>query len=235
MRFQMLVAILFAVTLAVPANAADKLVLDTENYPPYQTKDDKGVVSGENVKTLTELFKRSGIAIEFKMDTWQKSYETARTTAGHGVFTTTRTPEREALFRWVGPLSVNRWVLLAKASNKIKIKKLEDAFVFKVGGVKEDVKTSYLEKLGAKVDAVADGADRAEVREGTGLRLVVRVGDVVADERPLPTQFAAVCHSSRTPKGRGNIRRTRRNASGDGPGAARPRRRARGEIGRAHV
>lgn len=162
MRFHRLVATVFAATISFPAFAADKLILDTEDYPPYQTKDEKGAVVGENVKTLTELFRRAGIGFEIKMNTWQQAYETARTTAGHGVFTTTRTPEREALFRWVGPLSVNRWVLLAKSSNKIQIKRLEDAFAFKIGGVKEDVKTTYLEKLGAKVDTVAEDAQNAK-------------------------------------------------------------------------
>ncbi len=161
MRWTKLVVALFAATLSLESFAADKIILDTEDYPPYQTKDAKGAIAGENVKIVTELFKRAGIPVEIKMDAWQKSYDAARKNPGHAVFTTTRTPERESLFQWVGPLSVSRSVLLAKASNKIQIKKLEDAFTYRIGGVKEDMKTVYLEKQGAKVDAVDQDAKNA--------------------------------------------------------------------------
>src|SRR5512137_64472 len=55
-----------------------------------------------------------------------------------------------------------------------------------------------LEAAGAHAE-VADASvhrrpHRTEVRQGTSLGLVVRVGDVVADERPLPTDVAATCH-----------------------------------------
>ncbi len=162
MRWTSLVVALFAATLSFESFAADKIILNTEDYPPYQTKDAKGAISGENVKIVTELFKRAGIPLEIKMDVWQKSYETARTNAGQAVFTTTRTPEREPLFHWVGPLSVSRSVLLAKVSKKIQITKLEEAFTYRIGGVKEDMKTIYLEKRGAKVDAIDQDAKNAK-------------------------------------------------------------------------
>ncbi len=162
MRLIPWVIALVSLSVSLRAAAADKIVLHTEDYPPYQTKDANGVVTGDNVKVVVELFKRAGIPIEIKMDTWKKSFEAAKKNAEQAVFSTTRNPEREALFKWVGPISVSRSVFMAKASRKIELKKLEDAFSYKIGGVKEDSKTLFLVKQGAKVDAVDQDAKNAK-------------------------------------------------------------------------
>lgn len=151
-----------SLTMSLRATAADKIVLHTEDYPPYQTKDEKGAISGDNVKVVTELFKRAGVPIEIKMDAWQKSFDAAKKNPGEGVFSTTRNAEREPHFKWVGPISVSRSVFMAKASNKIQIKKLEDAFAYKIGGVKSDSKTIFLTNQGAKVDTVDQDAKNAK-------------------------------------------------------------------------
>ncbi len=139
-----------------------KWILHTEDYPPYQTKGAKGGIDGENVKIVKEIMKKAGLAYELKMDTWDKSFETAKKKAYNGVFTAIRNGERESLFQWVGPISVTRWVLLAKKSKKIEIKEVADAFKFKIGGYQNDAKSQYLEKLGGVVDKVDDDAKNAK-------------------------------------------------------------------------
>lgn len=149
--------------VASPALAAGKnWVLHTEDYPPYQTKSAKGAIEGENVKIVKELFKRAGLKVDIKMDVWEKSFDAAKKTANQGVFTAIRSPEREKLFQWVGPISVTRWVLLAKKSKNVKINELTDAFKLKIGGVANDAKTQYLEKAGATVDKVDDDSKNAK-------------------------------------------------------------------------
>lgn len=143
------------------ALAGGKMVLNTEEYPPYQTLKD-GKIEGENVKVVRELFRRAGIPIEIRLDKWDKSFNAALDKVGQGVFTAIRNQEREKLFQWVGPISVTRWVLLAKKSKGIKIEKLEDAFKYRIGGYKDDAKTQYLVKAGATVEAVESDATNAK-------------------------------------------------------------------------
>jgi polar amino acid transport system substrate-binding protein len=144
------------------ARAADRFILNTEDYPPYQTKDAEGRIVGDNVKIVKELFRRAGIPIEIKLDSWEKSFESARKHANHGVFTTSRSPDREALFHWVGPLSVTRSVLLAKKSKKFVVKQLADLTSFRIGGVTNDSKTNYLEAQGIPVDKVDQDVKNAK-------------------------------------------------------------------------
>ena len=159
-------AALIAVTafLATPrqAAAAEKFILNTEEYPPYQFKNAKGEIDGDNVKIVRELCKRAGLSCEIKLDSWEKSFAAAKKHPGQGVFTAIRNQEREALFQWVGPISVTRWVLLAKQSKGIKIKEVGDSFKYKIGGYRNDAKSEYLEQLGAKVDKVDDDAKNAK-------------------------------------------------------------------------
>lgn len=62
------------------------------------------------------------------------------------VFSTTRTPEREALFKWVGPLVSNDWVFFAKKGSTIKINSLDDARKYSVGGYNGDATSEFLLK-----------------------------------------------------------------------------------------
>lgn len=136
-----------------------KLTLYTEVYPPYQTVV-QGQLEGLNVAALRELFRRTGIAVEFKLTTWEKAIDQARRQGDAGVFTMVRTPDREESFHWVGPLSVTRWVLLKKKSRDLVIKDLEAARNLRIGTYAKDAKSEFLELKGFHVDSsVTEDAD----------------------------------------------------------------------------
>lgn len=59
-----------------------------------------------------------------------------------------RTPEREHIFKWVGPILNNKWILFAPKDSKIKITSLDDAKKYVVGGYNEDGFTAFLLKNG---------------------------------------------------------------------------------------
>jgi polar amino acid transport system substrate-binding protein len=68
------------------------------------------------------------------------------------VFSTTRTPEREALFKWVGPTDKGEWVLLARADRQLTLTSLEQARELRIGTYFGDVRDTYLRARGFKVD-----------------------------------------------------------------------------------
>jgi hypothetical protein len=49
------------------------------------------------------------------------------------IFSTARTPERDALFKWVGPTDEAEWVLLGRADHSFQLRSLEDARPLRIG------------------------------------------------------------------------------------------------------
>jgi polar amino acid transport system substrate-binding protein len=72
------------------------------------------------------------------------------------VFSVTRTPEREALFEWVGPMYESDWTLFGQSGRDYKISSLEDARKYRIGAYFGDVRGETL---------TAQGFDVAIVRE----------------------------------------------------------------------
>ncbi len=67
------------------------------------------------------------------------------------IFSTTRTEEREHLFKWVGPIATNTWTVFALKDRHIKIKSEEDLKAYKIGGYRQSATSSYLKNLGLPV------------------------------------------------------------------------------------
>ena len=67
------------------------------------------------------------------------------------LFAVTRTPEREHMFKWVGPISIARNVLIAKKDKNIKINSADDVKNYKIGVVQDDAGEQLAEtKLGVQ-------------------------------------------------------------------------------------
>jgi len=138
---------------------SEPLHLLTEDYPPFNMRVNGGStgnaddpVTGISVDVVRELFKRAGTEYTIQIYVWNRSYNMALKKPGYGVFSTFRTPEREPLFNWVGPLVPNNWTLMGKKSRNIKISTLDDARKYKIGGYKGDAIAAFLEKEGFKIE-----------------------------------------------------------------------------------
>ena len=167
-----------AIVLTTVAFAADpprySMQLLTENFPPYNmAKNGKNFAQNENIEgiavdILRETFKRAGISYEMTLRfPWERIYNLALKNPGYGVFVTARVPEREALFKWVGPLGPDDWVLLARADSPIALTTLEQARAYKVGAYKGDAIALWLEKQGlAPVIVLRDQDNAKKLRDG---------------------------------------------------------------------
>ncbi|NYZ66393.1 ABC transporter substrate-binding protein [Endozoicomonas sp. SM1973] len=143
---------------SVNAGPEDKVVLLTENYPPFNmSTNKKNFARGDNITGLSteivrEMFKRANINYSLTLRfPWKRIFRLTLEKPNYGLFSTTRTPEREDLFKWVGPLVVNKWVFLAKPDSEIKLTKLDDAKQLRVGGYKGDALANYLESVGFQI------------------------------------------------------------------------------------
>ncbi|SFU76128.1 substrate-binding periplasmic protein [Pseudoduganella namucuonensis] len=146
-----------ALCLGSAACAADPVtIVSSENAPFAYTDARTGKVAGVTTDILAAVFKRANIAYAAEIYPWARAYMMGKSNADTCVFPVTRLPEREALFQWVGPLSVNTWVLFARADFSSRLEGLEDLRSQHIGGLLEDGPSQYLKAQGLNVELVGD-------------------------------------------------------------------------------
>jgi polar amino acid transport system substrate-binding protein len=150
-------------------NPATDLVLLTENFPPYNmARNGKNFAQDENINGIAvdivrEMFKRANITYSLTLRfPWERIYKIALEKPGYGVFVMARLPDREKLFKWVGPIGPDDWIMLAKADSKISLDSLDDARKYKIGAYKGDAIAETLAKQGLKPIVVLRDQDNAK-------------------------------------------------------------------------
>ena len=163
-------ASLLFISTAQAADSPDTdIVLLTENFPPYNmAKNGKNFAQGENIDGIAtdivrEIFKRTDITYSLTLRfPWERVYKLALENPGYGAFVMARLPDREKLFKWVGPIGPDDWIMLAKADSKITLETLDDARKYKIGAYKGDAIAMTLAKQGLKPVVVLRDQDNAK-------------------------------------------------------------------------
>lgn len=163
------VSLLLASGVPAAENPDADLVLLTENFPPYNmAKNGKNFAQDENINGIAvdivrEMFKRADITYSLTLRfPWERIYKLALEKPGYGVFVMARLPDREKLFKWVGPIGPDDWIMLAKADSKISLETLDDARKYKIGAYKGDAIAETLAKQGLKPIVVLRDQDNAK-------------------------------------------------------------------------
>lgn len=118
--------------------------LFTEDYPPYnmpiedKTGDNANEIIGSATDTMKEIFKRAKMNYNMELLPWARAYNFALNRKNAVVFAASRTPERENLFKWVGPIGENSWVFFSlidpkTKAPKFKINSMEEAKKYVIG------------------------------------------------------------------------------------------------------
>lgn len=152
--------------VALPATAS--LTFTTEEYPPYNFSTDGGkTVVGSSSDILRETLKRAGLEASFSILPWERAYRMGQEDKDTCVYSTTRTEAREKLFKWVGPLADNNWVVFAKVDSIISAKSLDDIKQYKIAGYRGDATAVFLKEKGMKVEE-ADNDEQNAKKLGAG-------------------------------------------------------------------
>lgn len=117
----------------------DKVLWMTEEFPPFNYIME-GELQGIAVDIVEKLFQRVGAPQTRKSivsQPWARSYSALQKRPGTALFVVTRTEEREHLFKWVGPLTKAKNVLI---------------------GVKKDRGACQINLAACRVGAVRDDA-----------------------------------------------------------------------------
>jgi len=100
--------------------------LVTEEYPPVTFLKD-GKPLGLVTDLVREIAARQGIPDNIRLTSWKNAYNMALLYPKVVLFSAERTPERESLFKWVGPVGKNSAILYAKKGSGIRISRLDEA------------------------------------------------------------------------------------------------------------
>ena len=113
-------------------------------------------VIGFATEKIRVIMERVGVDYEIEMLPWKRAYLLAQSHADTCVYSTTRVPEREALFKWIGPTHENDWTLFGRADRNYHIASIEDARKYRIGAYNGDVRSEALIAQGFRVDTVPD-------------------------------------------------------------------------------
>jgi len=138
---------------AAPApQRANALYIATEEAAPSSMRDASGRVVGIATDKVRAAMARAGVPYTIETLPWKRAYAAALERPDACVYSTTRTPEREALFKWVGPTDSAQWVLMARADRQIALTTLEEARPYRIGTYRGDARDEYLRSRGFLVD-----------------------------------------------------------------------------------
>lgn len=144
--------------LAAPAavRAEEALRLLTNDNPPFSMIAEGRRVIGISADIVAEMAARAGVKAEIDSYPWARAYDEAQHRADACAFSTTRTPKREALFQWLGPIAHNPWALFARDDFPGNLPSLEAARHYIIGGQLAEAKATYLTERGLTVDPLPD-------------------------------------------------------------------------------
>jgi polar amino acid transport system substrate-binding protein len=134
--------------LALHGIAAEApLQIATEESPPMNYREN-GQVTGEATDLIRAVADRAAVPISIELLPWVRAYKRAIDQPDSCVYSTTMTEERKSLFKWVGPIGQNEWIIYGRSDSPIVLRTVEDAKPFVLGVYNGDARVDYFEGLG---------------------------------------------------------------------------------------
>ncbi|MET3132994.1 polar amino acid transport system substrate-binding protein [Oxalobacteraceae bacterium GrIS 1.11] len=138
---------------ALSGASAANLTITTEHSPPASMQEGQQIVGRETDK-IREILARAAIGYKIDILPWKRAYNTALSQVDTCVYSTSRTPEREKLFKWVGPTDEADWIFVGRVDHTFKLNTLEDARELRIGTYNGDAREEFLRARGFHVDSV---------------------------------------------------------------------------------
>ena len=146
------IAAIFCVVALLPiVVAAETISVVTEKWEPYNYQEND-VVIGSSTRIVKQILDHAKVDIErgIQLYPWTRAYSMALNMPNTLIYTILRTPEREHLFHWIGPIVPTEKFYFYKASSRsdMKIDHLNDAKGYKVSIPRATIHETYLKKNG---------------------------------------------------------------------------------------
>ncbi|GLQ32519.1 substrate-binding periplasmic protein [Litoribrevibacter albus] len=145
----------------LPVWSGEVITLVTHEYKPYSWVDNaSGEVKGLTVEIANLMFERAKVKKSWKIMPSKRAYNYAKSKSNTCIFPLQRNQEREADFKWVGPIMINKYAFYTLADADIALETLED--------VKKYTVVTYL------------GSGLREYLSGFGINTIEALKDEVA-------------------------------------------------------
>jgi polar amino acid transport system substrate-binding protein len=139
---------ILAVLFLVGICQAELFILGEES-PPGEYLNARGEPAGVTINLVRELMHRQGITASIELLPWKRAYFMGTTEKNIILMETTRTAERENLFKWVGPILVVNRIVYARSDHNGQISSIEDIRnAGKICVLRGSSNESYLKSLG---------------------------------------------------------------------------------------
>ncbi len=128
------------------SSATEKILVVTEEYPPYNYTDNK-VVTGFSTKIVKDVLEDAGIRYDIRSMSWDAASNAALTKPNVLIYSIARSPEREDKYKWVDTVAtLVIYFYKLKDNDKVTIKTLSDAAKYKTGVVNGDFRALFLKE-----------------------------------------------------------------------------------------
>lgn len=151
----MSVVTLAGLCAAASASPRPRLHIVTEHSSPSVMLE-KGRLVGFTTEKIQNIMGRVGIDYEIEILPFKRAYLLASSQADTCAYSVTRIPERETLFKWVGPTHESDWTLFGRADRDYRLHGIEDARKYRIGAYFGDVRGEALAAEGYTIDTVKD-------------------------------------------------------------------------------
>lgn len=144
-----IVSAIFLSQLSFAENLS-RLKYFTEEYPPFNYTD-SGILKGIAVEILEKSVAAAGEALptdNVKVLPWSRAYRQTQKGPMLVLFSTTRTEQREPLFKWAGPIIDTKVVLASRKDKNIVINSKDDLKAYSIAAVRDDIGEQLVKDLG---------------------------------------------------------------------------------------
>jgi polar amino acid transport system substrate-binding protein len=137
----LLTAVLF--WLLIGPVQADGIRVVTEELPPYNMTRN-GKLTGMSTEVVQAVLKQVNVQASIQSMPWARAYDLALHDDNVLIYSITRTPEREHLFKWIGTIATSHWYLYSLRDRNLSLRNLDDARAYQIATVNEDVGEQFL-------------------------------------------------------------------------------------------
>jgi polar amino acid transport system substrate-binding protein len=144
-----LLTILATLFFSPAISFAEKMVVYSSLYPPYQIEDN-GKLTGVNTEIIVAIFHHSGIPFEIQYVPWARAQKIVGDDSlpNTAIYCLGRNEQREQQYKWVGVYSYQKVSFLTLKDSGVTINGPEDAKKYVTGLVRGDIITDQLKSQG---------------------------------------------------------------------------------------
>jgi len=142
------------------AGAAESIRLLIQEYAPFSHTDPKtGEIKGFVTEKVLEIMRRANEIPALSVTSLARGLHATQNNDNTCLFAFRRTQERENLFKWVGPLTTDNWVLYARKNDSRVLKHFEDAKPYPIGSYKNAATGLQLTEQGYHIQFASQDED----------------------------------------------------------------------------